>query len=141
MPSAALTRVLVVDDDSAVRDLIRVALVEIGGLSALTCGSGTEALGRASDYRPDLLLVDMQLPDTDGAALAAGLRTLPGLAALPAVVLTGRPEPVRRTLVAGGAVIGVLGKPFDPLTLADDLRLMVADWSAAKIPGDGDRQT
>ena len=141
MTRAALTRVLIVDDDSAMRDLIQVALVEIGGLSALACGSGGEALSRASEFRPDLLLADMQLPDTDGTALAAGMRTLPMLDALPTVILTGRPEVVRRSLPASGPVIGVLAKPFDPMTLARDLRTLVAVGSDSSRSGGGERPT
>lgn len=141
MPPAALTRVLIVDDDSAMRDLIQVALVEIGGLSALACGSGSEALSRAPDFRPDLLLADMQLPDTDGAALAVGMRALPMLDGLPTVILTGRPDVVRRSLSPAGPVIGVLAKPFDPLNLARDLNTLLATWQGSSRAGDGEQPT
>jgi CheY-like chemotaxis protein len=141
MPAAALTRVLIVDDDSAMRDLIQVALVEIGGLSALACGSGSEALSRAPAFRPDLVLADMQLPDTDGAALAVGMQTLPMLDGVPTVILTGRPEVVRRSLSPEGPVIGVLGKPFDPLNLARDLNALMVAWSDSGTSGGGERPT
>jgi len=118
----AVERVLVVDDDSAVRGLVQVALSELGGLTVLTCGSGVEARSKASAFKPDLLLLDMQLPDTDGPTLATSVRGLPGLARTPGVLLTGRPEAARHLADPDGAIVAVLAKPFDPVGLADLIR-------------------
>lgn len=114
-----MKRVLVVDDDPAVRGLVQVALSELGGLTVLTCGSGADARAKASAFKPDLLLLDMQLPDTDGPSLATCVRGLPGLEETPGVLLTGRPEAARDLVDPNGAVVAVLAKPFDPVGLAD----------------------
>ncbi len=124
--SPGLDRVLVVDDDTAVRGLVQIALGDLGGLSVLACGSGAEARSRVPAFQPDLMVLDMQLPDIDGPGLAAWVRALPGLEDTPSVLLTGRPEAVQRLVDPDGAVVAVLGKPFDPIGLADALRAIWA---------------
>ncbi|MBB4284908.1 response regulator [Roseospira goensis] len=123
-----LRTVLVVEDDEAVRSLVAAALGDIGGLDVRSCGSATEALAVVSDVAPDLFLLDVQLPDMDGAALAGALRTRPGLAGTPTVLLTGRPDLAERMRHDDAAIIGVLGKPFDVFALADALRAVWTAW-------------
>lgn len=123
-------RVLVVEDDTAVRGLLEVVLAEFGGFAVLACGSGTEALARAGGFAPDLFLLDMQLPDATGTDLSRRLRALPGLSGCPTVLLTGRPDSVEPCRQSDAGIVGILAKPFNPLHLADTLRAF------CRIPSD-----
>ncbi|SDE29941.1 response regulator [Rhodospira trueperi] len=123
-----LRRVLVVEDDPAVRGLAEVALRDLGGFEVLSCGCAVEALRLGPAFDPQLLVLDMQLSDLEGPALSRAYRDALTGDAPATILLTGRPdlgEKVRRT---DPGIIGVLGKPFDPLSLADRVRDVWRHW-------------
>lgn len=123
-----LRRVLVVEDDPAVRGLAEVALRDLGGLEVLSCGCATEALRLGPAFDPQLLLLDMQLADMEGPALSRAYRDVLGDNAPVTILLTGRPDLGERARGTDTGIIGVLGKPFDPLSLADRVRDRWQDW-------------
>ncbi|MBB4312780.1 response regulator [Roseospira marina] len=131
-PSARLQRVLLVDDEDALRVLLELAVRDIGGLDTLACATCREAREQVAVFQPDLLVVDVQLPDGDGLdlvdALTAGA-TPPGP---PAVLLTARPDAIADRAARMGSVAGVLAKPFDPMTLSQTLDQLWRDWSASR---------
>lgn len=116
-------RVLLVDDDADIRFIAEIALARVGGLGVALAGSADEARARlAEDPLPDALLLDVTMPVCDGPTLFADLRARERFAALPVVFLTARTtlEDVQSYLGMGAA--GVVAKPFDPMTLASQLR-------------------
>lgn len=121
-----LERVLFVDDDPAIRDLIDVALSTVGGLSARGFASGEEAVSAAEGFDPQLLLLDVMMPDMDGPMTMSALKSIDSLAAAPAVFLTAKVHGKEVDRLMGLGAVKVLPKPFDPMTLADELR---AIWS------------
>ena len=105
--------VLIVEDEVKIRDLVRRYL-EREGLSVLTTGSGAEAIAIAADARPDLVVLDLGLPDVPGDEVARELRAGSDV---PIVMLTARSE--ERDRIAGlelGADDYVT-KPFSPREL------------------------
>jgi DNA-binding response OmpR family regulator len=105
--------VLIVEDEQKIRDLVRRYL-EREGLRVLTTGSGAEALSMAEDARPDLVVVDLGLPDVPGETVARELRARSNV---PIVMLTARAD--ERDRIAGlelGADDYVT-KPFSPREL------------------------
>src|SRR5262245_58295129 len=87
--STQVPRVLVVDDNDAVRHLLSLAL-ETAGFAVLEAGSHTEAAHHLVRTRPDALVLDLQRPDDDGLELLSQVRAQPDLASLPVVFLVGR---------------------------------------------------
>ena len=83
-----MSTILVVEDNSITRKLLRLTL-ENKGYTVVEAGDEREALLAAGQARPDLLLVDYVLPDADGLHVVADIARLPGLATVPAVLLTG----------------------------------------------------
>ncbi len=128
-----LTRILYVEDQADIQVIARMALVKRGGFEMRICSSGLEALAAASEFAPDLLLLDVMMPGMDGPATLQGLRALPGTATTPAIFLTAKAEPqVNAQLMALGA-IGVLLKPFDAMKLADAVRALWAQHHGAAV--------
>ncbi len=117
-----LNSILYVEDDPHLRATAKLVLEVIGRFQVRECGTTREALNMAADFAPDLILLDQMLPDVDGLATLAMLRSLPHLTHTPAMFLTGcvSEEDHRRYKEAG--VIGVIGKPLTPLRLSDQLR-------------------
>lgn len=117
-----LQNILYVEDDADIRQVTLLALELIGGLSVKACASGAEAGAADNDFRPDLLLLDVMMPEMDGPTTLAHLRRDQRFSAVPAMFFTAkvRPEEVARLQELGA--IGVIGKPFDPQTLVEELR-------------------
>ncbi len=122
----ALESILYVEDEPDIRTVASLALHDIGGLQVKTCGSGREALELADRSRPDLILMDVMMPDLDGPATLSRLRENPDTAHIPVVFMTAKAQPEEVEYFKGLGVVEVIGKPFDPLTLADRLRALWA---------------
>lgn len=85
-------RVLYVDDDRINTYLFEQACESIPGCMACCAGSAAEALSLAAEQSPDLLVLDLHLPDAEGWQLLASLRGISGLADVPAVLCTAEPR-------------------------------------------------
>ncbi len=115
-------KVLYVEDDPDIQLIARIALEDIGGFDVRACSSGSEAMAAVADFRPDLLLLDVMIPGMDGPTLLGQLRTTGHGAEAPVIFMTAR---VQRSEVAHYRSLGalaVISKPFDPLTLAQQIR-------------------
>lgn len=120
--SAARTVVLV-DDAADVRMLLQL-LLELEGFAVTATADGPSALAAVAAARPDVVLLDVQLPGMDGTQVLRRLRDEPATAGLPVVLLTGAPEQDTPSLLALGAT-GVLRKPFDPDTVGAQLTALL----------------
>jgi CheY-like chemotaxis protein len=117
-----LRRILLVEDDPDIQLVASLALSRIGGFTVQVCGSGTEALESAPAFAPDLILLDVMMPGTDGLSVLRGLRSHAETAATPVVFMTAKIQPQELAQYRSLGSLGVIAKPFDPATLADALR-------------------
>jgi CheY-like chemotaxis protein len=102
-------RVMVVDDEPDIRDIIAISLDRDPLFVSRGCGTGNEALLTAIDWRPDLTLLDVMMPDMDGPAVLARLRADRRTAPIPVVFVTARAKEPERLRELGAA--GVIAKP------------------------------
>jgi CheY-like chemotaxis protein len=110
-------RILVVEDEADVRKVIKLTLSRDPELTVRTCACGREGLAEAASWAPDLILLDVMMPDMDGLTTLAHLRENPATAPIPVVFLTAR---ARRTELAHFISLGAHGaiaKPFVPKEL------------------------
>lgn len=112
--------VLVVDDDPDIRLLARFSLERVGGHRVRLAASGREAVDLVAAEAPDIVLLDLRMPGSDGRATLAELRERFG--PLPVVFLTAQ-GPARE--LDGLDILGVLSKPFDPMELPRQLQELV----------------
>ena len=122
MTSAGRTVVLV-DDAADVRMLLQV-LLELDGFAVTATADGPAGLAAVRAERPDVVLLDVQLPGMDGTEVLRQLRADPPTADLPVVLLTGSPEQDTAALLGLGAT-GVVRKPFDPDTVVAQLTALL----------------
>jgi len=115
-------RVLHVDDDPDIREVVEFSLGLDPDLVVQSCASGEEALSIAGDWKPDVVLLDMMMPVMDGAATLARLRENPRTADIRVVFMTARAQSRELDLFRSLGAVGVIAKPFDPMTLATTLR-------------------
>jgi two-component system chemotaxis response regulator CheY len=117
VPCAADMQVMVVDDQRAVRNLVRASLNELGCDRVTECADGREALESLRAHPVHLVISDMTMPVMDGMALLRALRVEPNLLGVGFIMLTSRGEAelVREAIAAG--VNNYLVKPFTMATL------------------------
>ena len=125
---AELNKVLYVEDDPDIQLVAQMALEMVGGLSLRACSSGREAVLAALDYQPDLILLDVMMPEMDGPATLVELRKLPNTATTPVVFMTAKVQAAEVSHYRALGAIGVIGKPFDPMALAQQVRQL---WAQA----------
>jgi CheY-like chemotaxis protein len=111
-----VARVLVVEDDHIIRELLVVNL-RMEGHEAVIAVDGNEALTAVEERRPDVILLDMMLPNLDGWEVTARLKTASATQAIPIVALSAR---AMQADIERGKELGVdhyVTKPFDPIDL------------------------
>ncbi|HTQ47754.1 MAG TPA: response regulator [Polyangiaceae bacterium] len=120
-------KVLVVDDDPDIRRIAALSLERIGKFQVTVAASGEEALEAVRKDMPDLVLLDVSMPGTDGPTTLQLLRAIPGAERLPVIFFTATSNDAEvQRLVSLGA-IGVLAKPFDVADLPRRVRSIAAE--------------
>lgn len=123
MSRLPLTRILYVEDDADIRTVAQIALEVVGGFALRSCSSGREAVDAvAAGYAPELMLLDVMMPDMDGPSTLASLRRLQATAHTPAVFMTAKVQSTEIAFYKSLGAIGVVAKPFDPMQLAQQVR-------------------
>ncbi|MBK1873228.1 response regulator [Marinobacter sp. 1-3A] len=132
MTPEGLKRILMVEDEPDIRTIAELALEAIGGYELTACESGQQALAQIAECRPQLIVLDVMMPGMDGPETLKAIRSLPDYAETPAVFITAKvqSDEIQSYLALGAA--GVIPKPFDPLTLADQIRDI---WNEARAIG------
>ena len=120
MPSA-LKRILYVEDEPDIQAVARLALEMVGRFEVEVCASGEEALVRAPEFAPDLIVLDVMMPGLDGPATLQRLREVPATSDVPVVFVTARVQPEELAAYRAIGAIGVVQKPFDPIGLSHEL--------------------
>jgi CheY-like chemotaxis protein len=116
-----LRRVLCVDDEDDILEVVRLCLEMLGGLEVFCCHGGREALERLPEIRPDLVLLDVMMPGMDGPATLLELRKSFPDWQLPVVFVTARIRGTEADEYMRLGASGVVAKPFDPATLPSDI--------------------
>ena len=124
--SDVLRKVLYVEDDADIRTIASLALEAVGGLTLQPCASGAEALERAAGFAPDLLLLDVMMPGMDGPTTLARLRDLPQTRDVPVIFMTAKVQASEVQHYKALGALGVISKPFDPMTLAAEVQALWA---------------
>ncbi|MDH5183061.1 MAG: response regulator [Gammaproteobacteria bacterium] len=117
-----LQKILYVEDEPDIQAVTRLALEEIGGFTLEVCSNGDQALSKVVAFAPDLLLLDVMMPGMDGPSTLKALREIAEIASTPAIFMTAKVQPHEVQEYKELGAIDVIAKPFDPMTLSDNLR-------------------
>lgn len=117
-----LTKILHIEDDPEILQITGMALELIGGFTLRQADRGEKALAFVQEYQPQMILSDVQMPGLTGPETVNEIRKMPGFDNIPAVFLTARLMDGGSSLLVHPMDLEVIGKPFDPTTLADQLR-------------------
>lgn len=117
-----LQRILYIEDEPDIQRVVKLALEALGGFTVELCGSGAEAVERAPALAPDLILLDVMMPEMDGPTVLHLLRQLPGLATTPVIFMTAKVQPDEIEHFKAMGALAVIAKPFDPMALVETVR-------------------
>jgi CheY-like chemotaxis protein len=118
----AAIRIIHIDDEPDLREIIEISLVLDPGFDIRSCGSGAEGIIAAAEWNPNLILLDVMMPVMDGIATLMVLRENPKTADIPVIFMTARAQARELDRFRSLGVFGVIAKPFDPMTLAASVR-------------------
>lgn len=110
-----MRRILVCDDEDVLRTLVREVLSD--AYEIVEAEDGEQALARALEHRPDLVILDMMMPGRSGIEVLRAVRGHPELARTPVLMLTARTQPADREAAERAGADSYLAKPFSPLGL------------------------
>jgi CheY-like chemotaxis protein len=120
-----LSKVLLVDDEPDIRRIGQISLEHVGQWKVVQAQSGLQALTLAADERPDVILLDVMMPELDGPGTFARLRENPATAAIPVIFMTAKAQPHEVASYRALGAAGVIAKPFDPMSLPGEIRSIV----------------
>ncbi len=116
--------VLIVDDDERVREYVRVNL-EMEGYAVREAGSAEEGLGVLDEVSPDLILLDVMMPEVDGWEMLRRVQERHGVGAIPVVMFSGKVDEQSAQEATARGAQGFVGKPFDPQQLIEHAKQLL----------------
>jgi CheY-like chemotaxis protein len=122
--------ILLVDDEDDIREVAALSLETVGGWRVSSVSDGAAAIAMARAERPDAILLDVMMPVLDGPTTFARLQDDPRTRDIPVILLTAKAQAADRLRFAELDIAGTLSKPFDPMTLTDQISAILAQRDA-----------
>ncbi|HEY9904780.1 MAG TPA: response regulator [Candidatus Sericytochromatia bacterium] len=123
----ATKRVLVIDDEDGIREIIQICLEAAAGWEVFTAASGSEGLANAQSTQPDAILLDVMMPDMDGPTTFRQLQANAATQHIPTILLTAKAKISEQQQFIDLGVTGVITKPFKALDLVNQIR-QILNW-------------
>ncbi|VXD22676.1 response regulator [Planktothrix paucivesiculata] len=114
-------RILFIDDEFHIRQVVKACLESLGGWNVLLAASGQEGLSKAVSEQPDAILLDVMMPEMDGLVLLQKLQTNSVTQSIPVVFLTARQSLTEPQRFQALGVKGAIAKPFNSMTLVPQI--------------------
>ena len=127
-------KILVVDDDAELVELVCFNLKQ-AGYDIGTAANGVEALKKAHSLMPDLIILDVMMPELDGFAVCEILRRDPTTASIPIIMLTALSSELGRMAGLGSGATDFLSKPFSPRLLVERIEELLKKAQNSQLTG------
>lgn len=114
-------KIVYAEDDPDIQMIATMALEDIGGHSLHLCNNGVEAVAMLERIQPDLILLDVMMPEMDGPTAFIELKKRHGDSLPPTVFITAKASHQETSRLMELGATDVITKPFDPMSLADDV--------------------
>jgi CheY-like chemotaxis protein len=130
MSPPKLERILLVEDDPDIQFIARMALQRISGYQVEVCNNGIEALQKLPLFQPQMVVMDMMMPEMDGLTTFQEMRKIPAFAHLPVVIMTAKAQAHEIENYKREGINDVIIKPFEPAELGKQLEQI---WQSAAL--------
>jgi CheY-like chemotaxis protein len=111
-------RILIIDDEPSIREIVHLCLREFGGYEVVEAASGQEGLLKAIEEHPDAIVLDLCMPEMDGIEVLQRLQAQSATLSIPVVVLSAIATLATPMQTLKDNVAEIIPKPFNPLTLS-----------------------
>jgi CheY-like chemotaxis protein len=122
-------RVLVIDNEEYIQEITKICLETVAGWDVITAGSGQDGIHQAEKEKPDVILLDVMMPDMDGLTTFQHLQENPSTQSIPVLLLTAKTQASDRRRYAELGIRDTISKPFEPLELAGQIATALG-WNA-----------
>lgn len=112
-----LEKIMMVEDDTDIQSIVKLSLESIGNFRVLTCSSGYDALSNVTAFNPDLILLDVMMPEMDGVETFKKLRANNASKMTPIIFMSAKIQSHEVDEYYQLGAMSVIAKPFDPMTL------------------------
>ena len=113
--------ILIIDDEDDIREVAALTLEATAGWRVSTADSGAAGIAKAMSEQPEAILMDVMMPGKDGPTTFREMQEMPGISHIPVLLLTAKVQGVDQRRFANLGVAAVLFKPFNPMTLAQQI--------------------
>ncbi|BAZ04566.1 response regulator [Calothrix sp. NIES-3974] len=121
-------RILVIDNEEYIQEVTKICLETVAGWEVITASSGIEGIKKATTEKPDVILLDVMMPDMDGLTTFKKLQEQGETRNIPVILLTAKIQNSDRQRYAAMGMQAVIPKPFNPMELAQDVATALG-WS------------
>ncbi len=118
-------QLLIIDDDGDIREVAGLSLEMTQGWTITAANGGAAGIAVAGTCAPDAILLDVMMPDMDGPATLRVLQSREATKSIPVIFLTAKVQAADRENFMQLGVRGIIAKPFDPVTLGDEISLLL----------------
>jgi CheY-like chemotaxis protein len=123
-----MRRILIIDNETYIQELVKMCLETVAEWEVLTASSGREGIDMAEKEQPDAILLDVMMPDMDGATTFAKLQQNPLTERIPVILLTAKIQTADRLRYEEMGIDKAIAKPFNPLELATTIETQLG-WN------------
>jgi CheY-like chemotaxis protein len=116
-------KILLIEDEDDIREVVSLSLESVAGWETISASGGKAGFEQALLHQPDAILLDVMMPEMDGPTTLSHLRSTPLTKDIPVILLTAKMHTAEKRKLANFDVQGFIGKPFDPLRLAEEISL------------------
>lgn len=117
-----LERLMYIEDEPDIRLVAEIALTQVAGFNVKICKDGNEGIEAINDFKPQLVLLDVMMPGMDGPQILTKIKALDEFKHIPIVFITAKAQTEEITKLKKLGAESVITKPFNPMTLGDDIR-------------------
>ena len=117
-----LTRILYADDEQDMQTIVEIIVQSTGDCDIKICDNGKQLLDCVEYYEPDLILLDVMMPEMDGLTTFMNLQADENTKNIPVIFMSAKAQIHEVNIFQNRGVIGVITKPFDPLQFFPDLK-------------------
>ena len=116
-----LEHILCIDDERDILEIVRLCLETVGNYKVTTCYGGKAGIAQALEVHPDLIMIDVMMPDLDGPSTFRKMQDHEDLKNIPVIFMTARVQKTEVDEYLQLGAVAVIAKPFDPMSLSDEI--------------------
>ena len=120
-------RILLIDDEETIQEVVQVGIEIETGWQVSSASSGSEGIAVAASQQPDVILLDVMMPDMDGISTLSQLKANAKTQSIPVIFLTAKTQAADKNLFQSLGVVGIITKPFNSMTLASRIA-QILQW-------------